>query len=230
MMETTPTSRLLAALCLLAGLTAGCASDPVQSGAANRDRHGPPDVARYIERLQREERVRELDPEGVIRSLPIAHDAVVADVGAGPGVLTLPLARHVSEGLVYAVDVEPRQLDALRERLREEGIENVVPVLASYGDPHLPPGGVDWLFIVDTYHHLEERVAYLRGLRRDLAPGGRLVIIEYLPGELPVGPPADHKLSHAQRFGELREAGFEQVERFELHRHHDFEVWRPRGP
>jgi SAM-dependent methyltransferase len=214
----------LATLCLLAGLAAGCASG---SDATNRDRFGPPDVERYIERLQREERVRELDPEGVIRSLALPADAVVADLGCGPGVLSLPLARHLSDGLVYAVDVEPRQLDALRERLRAEDVHNVVPVLASHSDPHLPPRGVDWIFLVDSYHHLEERVAYLEGLRADLAQGGQLVIVEYRPGELPVGPPADHKLSHEQRFGELQEAGFEPVRRFDLHRYHDFELWRP---
>jgi hypothetical protein len=100
-------------------------------------------------------------------------------------------------------------------------------VLGSYCDPHLPPHRIDWIFVVDTYHHLEDRIAYLQGLRGDLAAGGRLVVLEYKPGDLPVGPPADHKLSHEERFGELRKAGFEPVERFETHRYHDFEVWKP---
>jgi SAM-dependent methyltransferase len=220
-------TRLLVCLLLLS-LGAGCATSPSDQ-TPNRDRHGPADVERYIRGLQREERVRELDPEDVIRTLALAPTAIAADLGVGPGVLTLPLARHLSQGLVYAVDVEPRQLDALRERLRAGGIDNVVPVLASYSDPHLPPAGIDWIFVVDTYHHLEQRVAYLRGLRGDLAEGGRLVILEYKPGELPVGPPAGHKLSHETRFAELREAGFELVEGYDTRTYHDFEVWRPRG-
>jgi SAM-dependent methyltransferase len=197
--------------------------------APNRDRHGPGDVERYIEALQREKRVRALDPEGVIRTLAIAEDAVVADVGSGPGVLTVPLARHLTKGLVYAVDVEPRQLDALRGHLLAEGIDNVVPVLASYSDPHLPPGGVDWILVVDTYHHFDDRVSYLRGLRDDLAPGGRLAILEYEPGPLPVGPPEHRKVPLETRLGELREAGFVLVESFDTHRYRDFEVWRPQG-
>jgi SAM-dependent methyltransferase len=221
------TARLLVQIFILAFLSLGCASSSGAPDVPNRDRRGPADVERYIQGLQREERVQELDPEGVIRTLAIAPTAVVADLGVGPGVLTLPLARRLPEGLVYAVDVEPRQLDALRERLRSEGVDNVVPVLASYSDPHLPPHGVDWIFVVDTYHHLEDRVAYLRRLRADLAAGGQLVIIEYKPGDLPVGPPADHKLSHEERFGELRDAGFELVEPFDTRRYHDFEVWRP---
>ncbi|MFQ5699803.1 MAG: class I SAM-dependent methyltransferase [Myxococcota bacterium] len=182
---------LLGLLLLLAGVALGCPS--TRGGAAdgpNRDRHGPPDVSRYIRGLERPDRVRELDPEGVIRTLALPRDAVVADLGVGPGVFALPLARHLKEGLVH---------------------------------------GVDWIFIVDTYHHLDDRVAYLRGLRRDLAPDGRIVILEYKPGELPVGPPASHKLSHEQRFGELRGAGFEQIQSFETHRYHDFEVWRSVG-
>lgn len=91
---------ILLLLCL------GCASGLGPPDVSNRDRHGPPDVERYIQGLRREARVRELDPEGVIGMLSIAPSAVIADLGVGPGVFTLPLARHLSEGLVYAVDVE----------------------------------------------------------------------------------------------------------------------------
>jgi len=217
----------LAALAASIVLAAACAGPSHDPSGTNRDRHGPADVDLYVERLQRPERVRELDPEGVIRALELPTDAIVADIGVGPGVMAIPMARHLTSGVVYGVDVEPGQLDALRARLLEEGVHNVVPVLASYSDPHLPPRGVDRILIVDTYHHLEDRVAYLRTLRADLAAGGRLVILEYLPGELPVGPPVDHKLSHEQRYGELRAAGFELETRFDMHRFHDFEVWRP---
>ena len=207
----------------------GCGHASSTHGPGNRDLHGPPNVDRYIEALRSEERVRELNPEGVIESVGLPSDAIVADVGSGPGVFSVPLARHLSSGLVYAVDVEPLQLDALRSRLLSERIENVVPVLASYSDAHLPPRGIEWIFIVDTYHHFEDRVTYLRGLRGDLTAGGRLVILEYKPGDLPVGPPADHKISLEQRFAELEEAGFELVTSFETRQYHDFELWRSRS-
>jgi len=105
----------------------------------------------------------------------------------------------------------------------------VVPVLASFGSPHLPPGRIDVLFISDTYHHLEDRVAYVRDLRRLLAPGGRLVVFEYKPGDLPVGPPADHKLPAGVLESELAEAGWELVVDHASHQYHDFTEWRPAG-
>ena len=213
------------AAALLAAAVLACQSSSPGLEAHNRDRHGPPDVERYIEMLEREERVRYLQPDVVIEALRLPRDAIVADLGSGPGVFALRLARACPTGVVYAVDVEPRQLDALRARMTEEGIGNIVPVLASYDDPHLPPGRVDLILISDTYHHLSDRVEYMRRLLRYLAPGGRLAILEFKPGDLPVGPPAHHKLPEGQRQKELQEAGWERELRLDAHRYHEFEIW-----
>ncbi len=67
---------------------------------------------------------------------------------------------------------------SLRRRARERGQGNVVPVLAAPDDPRLPAASVDLLFVCNTYHHLEDRVEYLRRLRRSLRPGGRVAVIE----------------------------------------------------
>ena len=194
----------------------------------NRDLHGPADVDGYIARLESADRLAELRPEIVIEVLALGPDANVADIGCGPGVFALPFAAAVPEGLVYAVDVEPRQLDEVRALLLAREVGNVIPVLASYENPHLPPHGVDLIFIGDTYHHFEERVAYLRVLARDLAPGGRLALLEYKPGDIPVGPPASHKLAPGVMEAELAEAGFVPAASFDFHRWHDFTVWKLR--
>ena len=137
----------------------------------------------------------------------------------------IPLGRHLPHGLVYAVDIEPRQLDALSARLEDEHIQNVIPVLASPSNPHLPPGRLDLVLIVDTYHHIENRVDYFQRLRAAFRDGGRLAILEYKPGELPVGPPAHEKIARGVRESELRSAGYTLIERFDTHQYHDFEVW-----
>jgi len=213
-------TRLLA----LALACAACAAPPPRS---NRDLHGPDDVQQYIERLESPTRLEELRPDAVIEHLALAPDAWVADIGCGPGVFALRFAQAVPKGLVFGVDVEPRQLDRLREHVEEAGLHNVVPVLASYGDPHLPEGRFDLLFIGDTYHHFEDRVAYARALARLVKPDGRLAILEYKPGPLPVGPPPDHKLSEGQLESELTQAGWRLETRFDTHAYHDFQVWVP---
>lgn len=211
---------------LVLALLAGACSAP-REAPQNRDTHGPDDVAEYIERLESPTRLADLRPGVVVDRLQLAPDAWVADIGCGPGVFALPFARSVPQGLVFAADVEPRQLDRLRERSAAEGVRNVVPVLASYGDPHLPEGRFDVVFIGDTYHHFEDRVAYVRELTRLIKPTGRLAILEYKPGPLPVGPPPEHKLGEGQLERELTEAGWRLETRFDTHVNHDFQVWVP---
>jgi SAM-dependent methyltransferase len=194
--------------------------------AANRDPHGNKDVAAYIATLESDTRVTEMRPDFVVEKLALAPDAVVADIGCGPGVFALRFARACPKGVVYAVDIEPRQLDRLREHLLATQIENVVPVLCSATTPHLPPGRCDVIFIGDTYHHLSDRVDYMRRLKSAFSPTGRLVLFEYKPGKLPVGPPPEHKLQPGELAKELTEAGYELVTDFASHPYHDFQVWR----
>ena len=193
----------------------------------NRDAHGPEDVEHYIEMLESESRVESLQVGLVIRDLDLPSDAWVGDLGCGPGTFSLPLAEACSEGVVLASDVEPAQLDRLRERVAQAELRNVIPVLASYDDPHFPLGQLDLILIVDTYHHLENRVLYMHRLLDTLKPGGRLALLEFKPGELPVGPPADHKPVAGQIRSELEQAGWEEIERFDDHPYHDFILYRP---
>src|SRR5262245_43113356 len=99
---------------------------PAQSEAQkNRDPHGPPDVQRYIEGLESAARDAYQKPEEVVKALELREGDVVADLGCGPGYFTLRLARAVPKGFVFAIDVEPRQLDRLNERLKEAHVDNV---------------------------------------------------------------------------------------------------------
>lgn len=189
-------------------LLLGCASGPPPPSSKNRDPHGPSDVDAHIQWLESASRDAWQKPEQVIAALAIPEDAVVADVGCGPGYFTRRLSRTVPRGLVYAVDIEPRQLDRLNQHLSADGISNVIPVLAPPDDPRLPAGRVDVILVADTYHHFDHRPTYLAKLRRALAPGGRLVILDYHKRELPIGPPVDHKLAREVVVDEAQAAGF----------------------
>ena len=51
--------------------------------------------------------------------------------------------------------------------------------------------------------------------------------VEYKAGELPAGPPVEMKLPEGLREEELRAAGFSLLRSFDIHEHHDFELWVP---
>jgi ubiquinone/menaquinone biosynthesis C-methylase UbiE len=215
-------------------VTLALAASPAaaQHGAhGDRGRYGnPADLDRYIAHLADPARDAWQKPDEVVAALGLRPGQVACDVGAGPGYFTLRLARAVGPaGRVYAVDVEPKILDALRERLAASGLRNVTPVLALADDALLPAAACDVVLIVDTYHHFPERAAYLGRLARALRPGGRVVNIDYQKRATPVGPPLDHRLSRETFLAEARSAGLVVAEEPAILPYQYFVILRPRG-
>ena len=178
-------------------------------GAGGHGRHGnPADLDAYIARMEEPERAQWQKPDEVVAALQLKPGQIACDIGAGPGYFSLRLARAVGEsGHVFAVDVEPRILEALRKRLEASTAKNLSPVLALPDDPLLPPNACDLILVVDTYHHFPDGAAYLRRLARSLRPGGRLVNIDFHKRELPVGPKLEHKVSREAFLKDAESAG-----------------------
>lgn len=150
-------------------------------------------------------------PDAVIEALAIEPGARVADIGAGGGYFTFRLARAVGPtGVVYAVDVDDDMLHYLEERVAREGVENVKVVRGELADPLLPDGEIDLVFTCNTYHHLRERARYFADLRRDLAPGGRVAVIE-LNGASWFSRTFGHETPKREIVEELTEAGYRTV-------------------
>jgi ubiquinone/menaquinone biosynthesis C-methylase UbiE len=72
----------------------------------------------------------------------------------------------------------------------------------------LKPGEADVVLIVDTFHHIEDRIEYLKKLRSVLGKAGLLVIIDFKKQKPPPGPPIEVRLAPEQVESELKFAGF----------------------
>ena len=177
------------------------------------DRHrNPVEFGRYLEKLEGPDREAWQKPDRLIAAFGLRPGDVACDVGAGPGYLALRMARAVGTGgEVYAIDVEPRMVEALRRRAREAGMKNIRAILAMPGRGALPPRRCHLILIVNTFHHFPDGAAYLRGLASRLVPGGRIVVVDFHRRELPVGPPIEHKVSRADFLAVAREAGLERI-------------------
>jgi arsenite methyltransferase len=120
-------------------------------------------------------------PKEVIGKLAITPGSRVADVGAGGGYFTWYLAGAVgSQGTVYAVDIDETALSIIKNEMHARGITNVVPIHAEPGDAKLPEF-VELVFTCDTYHHMNDRIAYFRSLTRYLKPDGQVAILDFHP-------------------------------------------------
>ena len=199
------------AVCALA-LAALAPEAPAQERRGARHRVPAEHMSyRGAEWLERAERIDEEQPERVLDAMGLGPGDVVADVGCGSGYYARRMARRVRPGgTVYCEDIQPEMLDIMRGHAAREGIDGVEAVLGIPTDPRLPEGAIDWIIIADVYHEMSDPEPMLVGIRRALAPGGRVALLEYRV-EDGTGDQikADHTMSVRQVLGEWQAAGFE---------------------
>lgn len=151
---------------------------------------------RWLERPEREEE------EGLsllIQCLSVKPGMVVADIGAGSGVISIRLAREVGpKGTVLAVDIQQEMLDALAIHCKKLKIDNIEPILGDVRSPKLKPGTVDLVVMVDVYHEFNYPYEMLSEIARSLKPGGRVAFVEYRKEDPTVPIKLVHKMSEAQ--------------------------------
>lgn len=116
-----------------------------------------------------------------IDELQLAPGMRVADVGCGPGMLTLPIARAVdAEGEVVALDMQPRMLELMTKRIDKAGLRNVTPLLAGAGEGKLPVSHFDRAVLATVLGEIPDRERALREIHDALKPGGYLVVAEVM--------------------------------------------------
>ncbi|MEO0972032.1 MAG: class I SAM-dependent methyltransferase, partial [Pseudomonadota bacterium] len=161
--------------------------------------------------LERRGRARSERTDLLIEGLPLLPDAVVADIGAGTGYFSFPVAERVPRGKVIAVDIQPEMLEHIAARQEALQISNVVTQLSTVQDPKLAAGSVDLIFIVDAYHEFSHPREMGEAMARALRPGGHLVLIEYRLEDPTVPIKRLHKMSEAQAKLEMDAIGLEWV-------------------
>ncbi len=149
--------------------------------------------------LDRPEREAEEAPSMLIKALKLKPGDVVADVGAGSGYLSLPMAKLVApSGKVYAEDIQPEMLEIVGNKAQAAGIRNVVPLLGTITDPALPAQSVDLILMVDVYHEFDHPYEMTKAMVKALKKGGRLVFVEYRKEDPNVPIKLVHKMTVAQ--------------------------------
>jgi len=172
--------------------------------------HGHKFRAEKWERLVSPERHALLSPSRLLDRFDVREGMTVADLGAGPGFFTFPLASRVGPtGLVYATDISSAMLEVLKSR----GIPpQVRPLLAEESRIPIPDGSVGLALLAFVLHEVMHPEVFLREVARILRPGGQFIVLEWVQREEEMGPPLHERLSSARSAELLAASGFAVVE------------------
>jgi SAM-dependent methyltransferase len=210
---------LLIACILACSKTSSASSSETPEGINDQFLSEDLDVDEFVERFEGESREVFAARHAIVDALALPTGSRIADIGAGTGFFTALFAKEVGDdGKVYAVEISPKFLEHLRERVASQELTPVRVVEGTQNSVELPPSSVDVAFICDVYHHFESPQDSLASLYSAIRPGGSLVLIDFkrIPGESP-----DWILEHVragQEFfrAEIEAAGFVFAEEIQL--------------
>jgi len=203
-----------AAVALIAVATA--AADQTRMPRPSEERP----LAERVARFERPERVAKLKPDEVIKALAVTDGMVVADIGAGSGLFARPFARAVGpRGKVYAVDISADIMGYLRDRAKQEHLDDLEVIVSKEDDPLLPPRSIDLVFFADTTHHIANRVPFYKRMAAGLKDDARIAVIDYPPEASANGwssHQAEELVPKSQVIAELDQAGFRFVREWDI--------------
>ncbi len=173
----------------------------------NTERHEEltPEINQHLLDSERAER---LDPFVVLSLCPINFRDTVADIGCGSGYFTLPLAKHLVNGKVYALDLDREMLEACRKRMANARMGNVEFDQYEESSFPIPAGAMDGLLVAFAVHHPKDRPRFLLALKELLKPKGWCAVLEWLPQDTESGPPVASRIAPSELEHLARSVGF----------------------
>ena len=115
------------------------------------------------------------NPQQRVKGFPLKEGMVVVDLGCGPGRYTLPVAKSVGpKGRVFAVDIQPLAISAVKEKAARESLTNIEAILVDSYYTGIQDSSADLVLLLDTLHLIGDHHALFREIHRLLRQNGIL--------------------------------------------------------
>lgn len=160
------------------------------------------------DKLISQERRNMLPPEKIIDYLQVGQGDVVADLGAGNGYFTIPMAKRTNQS-VYAIDIEPVMLNELKKAAEKEEVVNIEYLISGVDKTELTDSTMTRVMMSLVLHEVPNIDKALEEAKRILHPGGQLLLLEWKAIEMESGPPLEERMPSETIVELLKTKGFE---------------------
>jgi SAM-dependent methyltransferase len=165
----------------------------------------------FIQRLLDPVRAERIDTFAVLTYSGISDRDTVGEIGCGPGYFTIPLAKTLYNGKVYALDIDDEMLAACRQRVSEARMGNVEILKCDEFDFPLKEGSMDGLFLAFVVQHSPDKPRFLGAARELLRRRGWCTILEWYRKETETGPPVERRVDPGNLRQIAEDAGFRHL-------------------
>lgn len=168
-------------------------------------------IEELSKRFEDKERAVWQKPEEVIAMLGDLKGKTVLDIGAGTGYFTFKIADQGAHVIAADVNDDFQNFIALKKKELSYTDDQIALRKIPYDAPGLEREEVDVVIIVNTYHHIENRIPYFKQVLKGLRPNGVLMVVDFAKKEFDEavpGPPVTMRITREQVQEELTQSGF----------------------
>ncbi len=140
-----------------------------------------------------------MNPDNIVEKLNIKSGMIAADFGCGAGYFTIPIAKIIkNSGKVYAIDVLKESLENVLGKAKLYDLLNIETVRSNIeiaGGSKIKSASVDLVILANILFQCNDHDSVLTEAKRILKNDGSIVVVDWIPKKVPLGPKYEHCLS-----------------------------------
>ncbi len=164
----------------------------------------------------------------IIKTIGINEGNKIADIGSGGGYFTLKFAKKVGEkGHIYSIDTNTEFLKYIEIQAEKNGLKNISTIHIKSEIPNFMKEKLDYIFLRNVYHHLNNRINYLKTLGNSLKNIGKIIIIEHNgKGYINFNRISGHYVKPDIIKNEMKKAGYEIYKEYDFITQQSFIIFK----
>jgi len=163
-----------------------------------------------LEKLDNPTRRQLMPPAQTLKKFQIGDKGTLLDIGCGIGYFSIPAASILNQGKVIGLDIMPEMIDIAKQKTKN--ISNIEFIKSEEYSFPTQDASIDYVFICNVIHEIENKAKYFNEIRRVLKPSGLLCIIDWEKKETKVGPSINDRISKEEMIKICTSANFAHLE------------------